>query len=356
MLRCVWAGIQGPPEAMSVRKSDHQERRMPETEARSASLRPAVMTKRRGFTIIEVLVVTAIAGILIALLVPVIQKARETSRKVACSNKLRQLSLALHHYHATHAVLPPGSQVIDFFVPPGYSKGFGWTIAVLPYVEESSLYGEFDFRVDCQLHHRHLTNRIVKSFVCPSDPSNGGPTEWTHPAGPNTKWGDYYRGGWGTTNYLGVSGVGGSQEARRFTDCDMLAESSRRPSIHSGMFFGNSSIRLADVTDGLSNTSMLVERGGVESWGKWGGAGEIARCPYGNLDVSMPGVFGENGGGGLRAPRLVPSDRLFVWSWHDGGSQYALADGSVRFVAYSMDHKLQLAVTTRAQGEVFGEW
>jgi prepilin-type processing-associated H-X9-DG protein len=52
----------------------------------------------------------------------------------------------------------------------------------------------------------------------------------------------------------------------------------------------------------------------------------------------------------------LASDRLFLWSWHDGGSQYALADGSIRFVSYSMDHKLQLALTTRASGEVIGDW
>ncbi len=329
---------------------------MPEVQLESQATMARRGGRRRGFTIIELLVVSVVAGILIALLIPAVQDAREASRKVSCSNKLRQLSLALHNYHATHLVLPPGSQVIDFLVPPGYSKGFGWTIAVLPYLEETSLYSGFDFRFDCQIHHRHLTKRIVQGFVCPSDPLSGGPTEWKHPAGPDSRWGRYYEGGWGTTNYLGISGVGGSYAATRFTDCDRIAGTSGPPSIHSGVFFGNSSIRFADVTDGLSNSALLVERGVVESWGKWGGAGEISRCPYGNLDVSIPGVLGETGEGGLRSPRRLASDRLFLWSWHDGGSQYALADGSIRFVSYSMDHKLQLALTTRASGEVIGDW
>lgn len=139
-------------------------------------------------------------------------------------------------------------------------------------------------------------------------------------------------------------------------DCDRFDKLTGRSSVHAGLFFGNSSVRFADVSDGLSNTFMLSERGVVDEWGKWGGAGEISHCPFGILDVIMPGVLGTISGGGIRAPRESSSDRLFLWSRHHGGCHYATADGSVRFVSYSIDHELQSMLSTRDHGEVISEW
>ncbi len=314
------------------------------------------LRKHGGFTIVELLVVIGIVSILIALLLPAVQQAREAARRLSCNNKLRQLSLALHNYASLHRVLPPGSQVVDFNVPPGYSKSFGWTVPILPFVEESQLYEKFDFNLDCQIHQRELTKQNLDAFICPSDPLAGVPVDWKRPGGPHSVFGRYYEGGWGTTNYFGISGISGLQPLQSVDDCERFNKLSERSSVHAGLFFGNSSVRFADITDGLSNTFMLAERGVVDDWGKWGGAGDLSRCPFGILDVVMPGVLGTLGGGGIREPKRASSDRLFLWSRHNGGCHYAIADGSVRFVSYSIDHELQLMLSTRDHGEIPGEW
>jgi len=323
---------------------------------RSSPVRRRFLRNRFGFTIVELLVVIAIVSILIALVLPAVQQAREASRRLSCNNKLRQLSLALHNYASLHGVLPPGSQVVDFNIPPGYSKSFGWTVAILPFVEQSQIFEKFDFNLDCQIHQRDLTKQNLNAFMCPSDPLAGVPIDWKPPQGPHPVFGAYFEGGWGTSNYFGISGISGLQPMFTVNDCERFDKLTGRSSVHAGLFFGNSSVRFADVTDGLSNTFMLAERGVVDQWGKWGGAGDISRCPFGILDVVMPGVLGPLGGGGIRPRRNASNDRVCLWSWHDGGCHYAIADGSVRFVSYSIDHELQSMLSTRDHGEVPGEW
>ena len=148
-------------------------------------------------------------------------------------------------------------------------------------------------------------------------------------------------------------GVGGPFPAYSFEDCNTYAGSQfASRGLHSGVFFGNSHISLSDMYDGTSNTYLFAERGIVDGWGKWGGAGEIMKCPFGISDVTLPGVLNELTGGGLRIPRHRDSDRLFLWSWHDGVSGVALGDGSVKFLTYSTSYQIQAAYTTRNGGEV----
>lgn len=314
-----------------------------------------VTRRRGGFTLVECLVALAVIGLLAALLLPAIQRAREASRRASCANRLRQLGIALHNYHTAFSVFPPGSQVQDYWRPPAFSKSFGWTVAILPHLDQLRLFERFDTNLDCQIHHRHLTRRSVRAFNCPSDPRAGGPVQWQHPAGPHPVWGAYYEGDWGTTNYLGISGTTGMQSAAHFSECDRIAGTPRHRGLHAGVFYGNSHTRLRDITDGTSTTTMLAERGVVDEWGKWGGAGVVFACPFGVLDVVMPGVIGTTGGG-LRRPRGTTGDRLFLWSWHDAGSHVGLADASVRFVSYSVDKSVQRALATRSGGEAVTEW
>ncbi len=306
----------------------------------------------RGLTMVELLVVLSVIGLLIALLLPAVQRTRESARRINCANKMRQLGLGLHHYESLYGSFPAGSQVADWERPPGYSKSFGWTVAVLPHIDQLPIYAQFDFDLDCQIHHRQLTKQVVTSFVCPSDPMHGGPVEFNRSPDPHPVYGSYWEGGWGITNYLGVSGIGGLQPATHILRCNEL--DSRQPvsTIHAGIFFGNSSVRLTDIKDGTSNTFLLGERGGVPELGKWGGPGLLFACPLGVLDVVLPGVLGDRFGGGLRPPRGRTSDELHFWSSHDGGCYFAFADGSIRFLSYSTDHDIQRSLSTRDQGEV----
>jgi hypothetical protein len=223
-------------------------------------------------------------------------------------------------------------------------------VALLPYIGELNSYSQFDFNLDCQIHHRGQTRRRVPALICPSDPVNGGPVEWKWRGDP--KWGSFAEGGWGTTNYLGVSGVGGVVKARTVAECDEFTVRDGLQRMHAGLLFGNSSVRVADILDGLSNTMVFAERGVVGSWGKWGGGGDDFVCPFGILDTVLPGVLSIHGGGGLRPPEQSESDGYNIWSWHTAGVHLGLADGSVRFASYSLDRRVLAGLSTRNSGEV----
>ena len=134
----------------------------------------------RGFTLVELLVVIAIIGILIALLLPAVQAAREAARRMQCSNKLRQIGLAMHNYHDTHRVFPPGAiAFVDSCPPSGYraqDQGPPWSVLILPYIERMSLYQDFDFsgtfsaRLSDNGSNQALQFTPMATFQCPSDP------------------------------------------------------------------------------------------------------------------------------------------------------------------------------------------
>ena len=134
-----------------------------------------MMTRRPGFTMIELLTVVAIIAVLIALLLPAIQSAREVARRLQCTNNLLQLGIAMGNYASTHEVFPPG--VVNDKgpiqnIPRGYH--FGWAVQILPFLEHRNLYRQFDF------HHGVYEGRNVTvqggrmaTFLCPSDPWSG---------------------------------------------------------------------------------------------------------------------------------------------------------------------------------------
>jgi type II secretory pathway pseudopilin PulG len=297
---------------------------------------------------VELVVTMAVIGILLALLLPAVQSARESARNVACRNKLKQLAVALHNYHDQHDTLPPGTVVREFgrtigpFTGEPFTQQVNWTVLVLPHVDQGTLYAQFTFDRDLQIHFRHLTQRQIPAFLCPSDPMAGMPLRASPPHTPPF---DYRVGDWGGLNYLGVSGLNGMQKADRVTTCDDLDAGGLNPKINCGVFYGNSRTRLTDITDGASQTLMLGERGLLEQWGAWGGAGVYLRCPWGIADVVLPGT--SNSFGGLHPPRGQEGDRLNWWSHHHGGTHFAAADGSVRLVSYQISDLLLRALTTR---------
>lgn len=296
----------------------------------------------RGFTLIELMVVIAITGILIALLLPAVQKVRESARTAQCRNNMRQIAIALHNYHDRFNILPPGSQVADLRTSP-VTKSFGWLIPVMPDLELRTIYDQFDFSIDCQSDaHRHLTQKRIPVFECVSDPKASSRVTWNETP---------YSGVWGATNYLGVSGNNGMQFTAYQGECDDFAKTDGAFKTHAGMFFGNSAIRFADVSDGTSQTLCFGERGVVQQWGKWGGPGIVFRCPLGLSDVVLPGVLGADNGG-LRQVQNSVSDRLHWFSYHSASANFAFVDGSVRAFAYSLDRTVLRDMSTRQGGEV----
>lgn len=128
----------------------------------------------RGFTLVELLVVIAIIGILVSLLLPAVQYAREAARRASCQNNLKQTSLALLNYESTFRTLPPG--YLHKFGPAGpyyeaNHMGFGWGSVLLPYLEQSNVYREFDFTLPAfGESNRPARERHLNVFLCPTDP------------------------------------------------------------------------------------------------------------------------------------------------------------------------------------------
>lgn len=165
---------------------------------------------RGGFTLIELLVVIAIIAILVALLLPAVQQAREAARRSSCKNNLKQLGVALHNYHDTHRVFPPGYVINSAFSTPcsgsNGRNGYGWGTMILPFVEEAALYDALkaetndfaanrDWNCTGSQTAKDLVAQVIDTFVCPSDAK--GPISNTANASGDCA---------AKSNYIGVSG------------------------------------------------------------------------------------------------------------------------------------------------------
>lgn len=301
--------------------------------------------KRPGFTLVELLVVVAVIGILIALLLPAVQQAREAARRAQCTNRLRQLGLAIHGYNDSNSYWPAGVQI---GVDSNTAVTWSWQVQVLPYADMALLYNELwsagDVTTALQLG---LLNQRVSMFTCPSDPHAG--TVYPSPDGE-------FGGEWALTSYLGVSGIGAVQVQ---SDSDMLTaeqcaamETRFRLRTADGMFFGNSYRRTQDVTDGVANTIFVGERGVPSdgSYGWWTGPGTGGTCPVGWLDVVLAS------GAGLQPPSGTSADAMRWWSHHPGGTQFVLGDNSARFLSYEIDPSVFRSLSTVGQTDAAMEF
>ena len=293
-------------------------------------------TRSTGFTIVELLVVFSVIGVLLALLLPAVQGARESARQAQCKNNLHQIGLALHNYHDAHQTFPMGSMFTG-------QSSWGFMTYVLPYLEQRPSYETIDFNVkDCCQFTKQLdasgapTAWTAKMTVlyCPSDSLAG--IRFT--SGPNGESpGSFDCGRLRATSYVGVSGDTGNAG---YANCFVPAGESTG----SGMFFTNSLVRMTDVTDGLSSTLIVGERA-VDPGMGWG----WSFCSVSSVCEQYLSVII-----GLRDPRDAASASFvprFYSSWHPGHCQMLFADAAVRSVAIQSDQKVLKARATRSGSE-----
>ena len=301
----------------------------------------------RGFSLVELLVVIAIIGILIALLLPAVQAAREAARRLQCANHLKQVGLALHNYHSSHRVLPPGGIS---------SNELSFIVMLLPYLEQKALYDSFSFDAGdyrtlaadgSSTSKGKLENSLscLSMFLCPScsvqrgnlsDQSNN----YTERVPKTAEGQDTY-----TTHYVGVMGPRGTNP---LTGADYLSEgpTSYGGFATQGVLYKNSRVRLDDISDGTSNTFSLGEVAwtGYQRYRTWirgasNGAAVMGSCKNLRNPINSQTALGNFNDGAFG-------------SEHPGGAHFAWCDGSVAFVAENADHAMLLSSGSRNGGEV----
>lgn len=288
---------------------------------------------RQGFTLVELLVVITIIGVLIGLLLPAVQAARESARRSVCLSNCYQLAVAMQSYESQHGRFPPGARAHK----QKNSIGVSWHTLVLPFLEQQILYDRINPDPDGgmadggQLQSVH----VVPNFHCPS-----AEEPFTDMVNRNG------------SNYTGVAGGGsvdGTLDLEDISCGDLFID---------GVLAYDHPSKVADISDGTGYTLLLGERiYGIEEWifgAKWRGeppdricVGSIKNLRYPpNADLDTVGYYVRD----FSVPpaqRLVTRNDLLFGSYHPGGANFALADGSVRFFADDIDFALLQDMATR---------
>ncbi len=298
---------------------------IPHRRAPKGQLRP-------GFTLVELLVVIAIIGILVALLLPAVQAAREAARRMSCTNNLKQIGLGLHNFHDTYKAFPAGYGFNQASNGAAWRKAWGWGARILPFVEQQSLYEvlgvsqrEFDQALSGNTSSSWPAVEVaairtpLEVFMCPSDtaPSEiNTSTDFCHSGGPdNTKP--------AISNYAGVYGY-------QYSNWNAPSLPVSPPM--EGALVAQQGTRTADFTDGLSNTFMVGERGWQHGAAYWVGVGNVNSEERWSSPKAVGRVFVHK----LNCPLTGRYYSAFS-SYHPGGANFVFADGSVHFIADTIE-------------------
>jgi prepilin-type N-terminal cleavage/methylation domain-containing protein len=336
----------------------------------------AVRRPSLGFTLIELLVVIAIIAVLVALLLPAVQTAREAARRSQCKNNLKQVGLALHNYVSSMGTHPPALLNSGRYNNATFYSGrnrvlntTGWSM-LLPYFDQEGAYAQYDFDVCSSMSspygmtvsgtdsvNAHVMQMRLNLLECPSH-SEAGEIASDTPGTTNF----YSRNKAVRTSYLFAVGS--------FTDYSG-PWSAYTYDIRQGMFGNNGSARLADITDGTSNTIAVGEAhgGGRQktsgSYGPWGLTGTHTCChgyvPSSSSTTVTPANFApyQSNWHINSAYNGDPNGKTYAWvfsSSHSGGGHFLLADGSTRFLSEAMDYRLFGLLNYIHDGETVGEF
>lgn len=284
-----------------------------------------------GFTLVELLVVITIIGILIALLLPAVQAAREAARRMQCSNNLKQCGLALHLYHEVNNVFPYGdyTNYVDY-------AGWAWSALVLPYMENENVSRTIDYGVGFNMAaNADAIKQFVHTYQCPSAPPLRLATCCSGISGIEDA---------AETNYAGVA-------------TDIQADYGRPQQISpsalatngSGILYTNSTVQIGSIRDGSSQTVIVTERIPFPDDDPWKASAGPSYCPSGTCE------FGENWSGISRVTTYWGINRSGgrwyqqsgVQSGHPGGADFAFADGHVGYLSENMTQAVLRSLTTR---------
>lgn len=287
-------------------------------------------TTRRGFTLVELLVVIAIIGVLIALLLPAVQQAREAARRMQCSNNLKQTALAMHTYHDVHSQFP---------LPGMKANHLGWSVSILAQLEQSAIAEGLDYTEG--EHHavgrRKFGPVRIDAYLCPSAP----PSEIYSPQADEKYNGQdsYAIHYFGMLGPMGVNAQTGSNYICKDTSATFGGECSE------GIFWQWGS-KMRDVTDGLSNTFLL----GENSWQEMPYRRYWLRAKYEDSRGTLY-LISKNVQNPINSGVDDKWNAVAFGSMHPGGAMFSRGDGSVTFVAETVDFDAYLAGTSKAGGE-----
>ncbi|APW61311.1 DUF1559 domain-containing protein [Paludisphaera borealis] len=267
--------------------------------------------RHRGFTLIELLVVIAIIAVLIALLLPAVQAAREAARRMQCTSNLKQLGIALHGYHDVHSTFAAGGWITLPTQPKTVNMNMGWSAAVLPWVEQTSLYNSLNISQRYNVAANSTAGYTALSiYLCPSEPRA---SLWgMYP-------GDPYQSA--DADYGGMYGERG------------LSSPTSNNNPPGGAMIFNQNVSIAQITDGTSNTIQVGED--PEAINAFWISGHNLFDQSAPINARPKYEFGEE-----------------LTSQHPGGVNVLLGDGSVRFLKQTMDPRALAALCTRNGGEV----
>ncbi len=281
--------------------------------------------------------VIAIIGVLVGLLLPAVQKVREAASRMSCTNKLKQIGLALHSYHDSQGSFPPG--YLDGNTNPSsdaasdVGPGWGWASFLLPYLEQNNVYNRIDFSRG--IGANPTSAMFLPIFWCPSDQQ---------------------------LSTFTVAGANVVVAQGNYIACNGTRETDPYVGTNTGAFLRNSRFRVADISDGLSNTIFIGERNSGHARATWTGAATGGSVPalaspdpadeaalaqalvlgHGNRDhlPSLPGLW----------------DPDVFYSRHTGGANFLFGDGSVHFLSTSINGITYENLCSRADGNPVGDY
>jgi prepilin-type N-terminal cleavage/methylation domain-containing protein/prepilin-type processing-associated H-X9-DG protein len=301
--------------------------------------------RKGAFTLVELLVVIAIIGILVGLLLPAVQAARETSRRCQCANNLKQIGLALQDYHSAHKRFPPSAPLLDKDEDPSIS----WRVMILPEIEEGTLYDVIKPLPTGGATNWNAQTQFVEPYLCPSAPRP--------PDSP------------GALKISHYAGVGGTLRGKR-----LVLEKSECGDLYLDGFFVPADKRLglrptrdSDIADGMSKTLAVGERTYVFwDWMRgadWSGIPPSRVCTEAsknivypiNSDVKQIGYYVGDSEAPTGGPFKLLLNDLFFGSYHPGGAQFSFADGSVHMLSDAIEFNVFQDLSTIAGNDV-NDW